>query len=389
MAADNDKERCFKKIGEYFECDYSEIERVTDMQRDMETSGRKGLLGELLVTEKVITHEALNEAVLQQRLDRLQQSDIFSGLNLDELKKIRKWVSEATVEKGTEFIAQDSVGSCFYVLIDGLAQVYRYGDYGEKIILDSVEPGDTIGEMGYFSDGRRLASISAEEKCQLLMIKYQDMEMIFEGSPKLTRNFLNLITDRLRRSNIRFQKTVSKSRRTETCLENIYHLLDMTEVLKLRIGIESQIERIIITASQLMNAERATLFLLDNETDELWSKVAQQSEITEIRFSKTEGLAGYVAKTGNTLIIDNAYKDPRFFPGVDAKTGFHTKAVLLAPIMNRQGEIIGVTEAMNKKDGMFDKDDEDPLCNVFFLRCGKFKETPLPITGMACGLFPN
>jgi adenylate cyclase len=535
MAADNEKERSFKKIGEYLECDSSEIERVTDIQREMETSGRKGLLGELLVTEKLITHEALNEAVLQQRLDRLQQSDIFSGLELDELMKIRRWVSEATVEKGAEFIVQDSVGSCFYVLIDGLAQVYRYGDYGEKIILDSVEPGDTIGEMGYFSNGRRLASISAEEKCQLLMIKYQDMEMIFEESPTLTRNFLNLITDRLRRSNIRFQKTVSKSLRTETCLENIYHLLDMTEVLKLRIGIESQIERIIITASQLMNTERATLFLLDdftgelwsmiaegvksrklrvqmgqgvagwvaendeivnipnayedsrfdssmdetlgfktrnilcgplknfqgkmvgviqlinkkdgkkegvfdendkamfkafsyqtaiavenlqlyqkllddhekmaivfdvstsvahtldldtlfikivdkisealnversslflldNETDELWSKVAQQSEITEIRFPKTEGLAGHVAKTGHTLIIDDAYKDPRFFPEVDAKTGFHTKTVLCAPIINRQGDIIGATEAINKKDGAFDKDDEDLLMSL-------------------------
>ena len=94
MATDNEKERSFKKIGEYLECDSSEIERITGIQRKMETTGRKGLLGELLVMEKVITHEALNEAVLQQRLDRLQQSDIFSGLELDEV--LDGLVSQAT-----------------------------------------------------------------------------------------------------------------------------------------------------------------------------------------------------------------------------------------------------------------------------------------------------
>ncbi|MBW1894654.1 MAG: hypothetical protein JRI91_13295, partial [Deltaproteobacteria bacterium] len=83
MTEDKDKKRYFKKIGEYLDCDSTIIERVTDMQRKMETIGRRGLLGELLVTQNAITLEALMEAVLQQRLDRLQQSDIFSGLSLD------------------------------------------------------------------------------------------------------------------------------------------------------------------------------------------------------------------------------------------------------------------------------------------------------------------
>jgi len=358
MTTDKEKERYFKRIGEYLDCDSTVIERITDMQREMETSGRKGLLGELLVTENAITLEALMEAVLQQRLDRLQQSDIFSGLSLGELIKIRKWVSEVTVEAETEFIAQDSPGNCFYVLIDGLAQVYRYGDYNEKVILDSVEPGDTIGEMGYFSDGRRLAAISAEERCQLLMIKYQDMEMIFQESPTLTRNFLNLITDRMRRSNIRFQKTVSKSLRTETCLENIYHLLDMTEVLKLRIGIESQIERIIVTASQLLDAERATLFLLDDFTGELWSMIAEGVKSRKLRVQMGQGIAGWVAKNDQIVNIPNAYNDPRFDSSMDSLLGFKTKNILCGPLKNFHGKLVGVIQLINKKDGIFDEKDE-------------------------------
>jgi adenylate cyclase len=71
------------------------------------------------------------------------------------------------------------------------------------------------------------------------------------------------------------------------------------------------------------------------------------------------GLAGHVAETGETLNIRNAYEDPRFLVSVDEKTGFVTHSVLCAPIVNRNGEIIGVVQAMNKKGADFDEDDED------------------------------
>jgi adenylate cyclase len=113
--------------------------------------------------------------------------------------------------------------------------------------------------------------------------------------------------------------------------------------------------------TEILQVERSSLFLIDTETKELWSKVAQKSELKEIRFPMGQGLAGHVAMTGETLNIKNAYDDQRFLPKVDEKTGFVTRSVLSVPIVNRTGEIIGVSQAINKTNAMFDKDDEDLL----------------------------
>ena len=89
--------------------------------------------------------------------------------------------------------------------------------------------------------------------------------------------------------------------------------------------------------------------------------MAQKSELTEIRIPLDKGLSGYVAKTGEILNIDHAYQDTRFLPMVDEQTGFKTRMVVCVPIVNRKGDIIGVTEVINKKSGAFNKEDENLL----------------------------
>ncbi|MBI4490425.1 MAG: GAF domain-containing protein, partial [Deltaproteobacteria bacterium] len=84
---------------------------------------------------------------------------------------------------------------------------------------------------------------------------------------------------------------------------------------------------IIAEITRAMEADRSTLFLLDEKTGELWSKVAQGDEIAEIRFAKNLGIAGHVATSGETLNIKDAYSDPRFNPEVDRRTGYHTQTI--------------------------------------------------------------
>ena len=93
---------------------------------------------------------------------------------------------------------------------DGSA--WKGGEYGEEVILGNIDAGESIGEMGYFNDGKRIASARAVRKSQLLKIRYSDFEKIFSPSPTLTRNFLGLITKRLRQANFRFQKSVIQKR---------------------------------------------------------------------------------------------------------------------------------------------------------------------------------
>lgn len=113
-----------------------------------------------------------------------------------------------------------------------------------------------------------------------------------------------------------------------------------------------------------VQADRCTVFLLDKEKNELWSKVALGLDSSEIRFPADKGLAGYVVKTGEPLNIPDAYSDSRFNPDIDKKTGYHTKTILCMPIKNNNQEIIGAFQVLNKLDGVFTKGDEDLLVAI-------------------------
>ena len=113
-----------------------------------------------------------------------------------------------------------------------------------------------------------------------------------------------------------------------------------------------------------IQADRCTVFLLDKEKNELWSKVALGIESSEIRFPADKGLAGYVVKTGEPLNIPDAYNDSRFNPDIDKKTGYHTKTILCMPIKNNNQEIIGAFQVLNKSGGVFTKSDEDLLVAI-------------------------
>ena len=111
-----------------------------------------------------------------------------------------------------------------------------------------------------------------------------------------------------------------------------------------------------ITTAQT-ECERSTLFLNDEETSELYSRVAQGNFKREIRILNDSGIAGHVYQSGEGVIIHDAYKDSRFNRDVDEQTGFVTKGILCAPVRTAKGEVIGVAQALNKRHGRFTKDD--------------------------------
>jgi adenylate cyclase len=104
-------------------------------------------------------------------------------------------------------------------------------------------------------------------------------------------------------------------------------------------------------------AERGTLFLNDEKTNELYSRIAQGIGVREIRFLNNVGIAGRVFHAGEGIIIDDAYQDPRFDRSIDQATGFTTRNLLSAPITTPKGDVIGVLEVLNKRDGTFTRED--------------------------------
>ncbi len=112
-------------------------------------------------------------------------------------------------------------------------------------------------------------------------------------------------------------------------------------------------------ATKLMEADRASIFLLDRDKHELWSQVALDCE--PIRIDASLGIAGACATTGQTINVEDAHQDPHFYSGIDARHGYRTTSVLAVPLRNYEGNITGVFEVLDKKSGVFTKNDEEIL----------------------------
>ncbi|CAF3536071.1 unnamed protein product [Rotaria sordida] len=158
------------------------------------------------------------------------------------------------------------------------------------------------------------------------------------------------------------------------------------------VSMDTVMLKIMSYAKKLVNADRASLFMVDSRTKELYARIfdigreehdildsaamsdkdgqkcSSNDERACIRFPMDKGIAGYVATTGKTLNIIDAYSDNRFNRDIDQKTGYKTKTLLCMPIMI-QGNVIGVVQMINKKNGHFTKSDEESF-ETFAVYCG-------------------
>ncbi|MDD3237893.1 MAG: GAF domain-containing protein [Candidatus Gastranaerophilales bacterium] len=141
-------------------------------------------------------------------------------------------------------------------------------------------------------------------------------------------------------------------------------MLKIARTISAEIDLDTLLTTIAEQTKLALNADRCTVFLIDKETCELWSRVALGMDRQEIRFPMDKGLAGHVAMTGETIHIKNAYTDARFNKDIDVQTGYTTKNILCMPIRNIKYEIIGVFQVLNKYNGDFTDHDEDLLLTI-------------------------
>lgn len=143
-------------------------------------------------------------------------------------------------------------------------------------------------------------------------------------------------------------------------------LVRLQQDLALETDIDKVLGRIVETATIMLGAERATLYVLDTVRNEIWSRVLTEGgepgvgEVREIRLPLDgRSLAAEVARSGAVLRIDAPYDDPRFDPGTDQRTGFRTRSILMAPIDARDRRRLGVLQVLNRREGLFTTEDED------------------------------
>ena len=113
--------------------------------------------------------------------------------------------------------------------------------------------------------------------------------------------------------------------------------------------LDDLLELILGKLTELVEADRATLYLLDEAHDELVSRMVVGEQVRSIRMKVGHGIAGLVAQTGRALRVRDAYTDPRFERDWDVLTGYRTSSILAAPLKNHVGRTIGVIQILNKR----------------------------------------
>ena len=130
-------------------------------------------------------------------------------------------------------------------------------------------------------------------------------------------------------------------------------LFELGQIITSEVNLDALFNLIMEQANKVMNAETSSVFIFDSKNEQLWSMVSTDLKRNEIRFPSSYGVAGWVFQNKRPLIINDPYKDSRFFPDVDKETGSQTRNILCIPLINRKQECIGTLQTLNKKEKDF------------------------------------
>ena len=152
--------------------------------------------------------------------------------------------------------------------------------------------------------------------------------------------------------------TYALTERMEAQKRREAEFMELVSKLTTELDLSRLLNHVVDAATDMLGCERATVFLNDEKTDELFSMVGAGLGAFEIRLPNNAGISGAVFQSGENVNIPHAYADLRFNPSFDKQTGFFTRSVLCVPILNKEGKRIGVTQALNKIGGPFTEEDE-------------------------------
>ena len=156
---------------------------------------------------------------------------------------------------------------------------------------------------------------------------------------------MSIIKDTLPSTDSRVAQLEQRVSQLETCYK-------ITSLINSELNLANLLDTIMNVAKKVMNADACSLLLIDEETNDLVFQIALSEVGEEIksmpRLKIGEGIAGTVAKTGDSLIIENAYLHPKFNSDFDKQTGFQTGSILCSPL-KAKGKILGVCQVIHEK----------------------------------------
>jgi K+-sensing histidine kinase KdpD len=293
-----------------------------------------------------------------ERIRSLQSTVLFHQLSHDEILQIIDKFHEECHSAGAIVFDANSSGDKVFVIEDGKIRISRVTTFGEETTFDVLGRGDVVGELVSLDGLTRSARASCIEDSILLSITKNEFEELLRSNQKVSFNLLRELSGRIRKADDNIVKRLEDQRQAnEVRFNKLQQLIEASKIINSTLDLDKLLGLILNSAARCIGVDRGTLYLVDDIKKEIWSKVLQGTDMVEIRLPIGKGLSGYVAETGETIIIPDAYADSRFNPDNDKRTGYRTRNMLCMPMKNKDGKIIGVFQLINKIEGSFDNED--------------------------------
>ena len=320
-------------------------------ERDQEGRRRMRHLELLLeVTRRMASYGTLDE-VLQALVEmttaelNAERGSLF--LNDPDTSELYSRVAQGNIQREIRILNSSGVAGYVYTS-------------GEALIIHDAYADDrfnrSIDEQTGFTTHNILCVPIKTVKGEIIGVA----QTLNKRSGKFTKQDLNLLEAMTSQGTLALQSAQFIERMQALRLQEM-EFIDVVSEVTADIKLGSLLQKVMGEATRLLNAERSTLFLNEEKTNELWSEVGQGLESVQIRLPNHLGIAGAVFTSGKAINIPYAYADLRFNPAFDKKTGYFTRSILCVPIVNKHGKVIGVTQVLNKRGGPFTSEDESRL----------------------------
>ena len=133
-------------------------------------------------------------------------------------------------------------------------------------------------------------------------------------------------------------------------------VLEVTRKLAAPFDLDTMLTEVVDVSRNILDADRGTVFLYDELTDELVVRVA--TELGTIRIPADKGIVGESAQSHKLINVPDCYADDRFNRDIDKQTGYRSRCMLTIPLLGFEDSLVGVLQILNKNDGVFDEQDE-------------------------------
>lgn len=364
-----------EKIADLADSDYKP-DQVTDWLRNCYTEAtalvdEHGIIqGKTVQTAKQSLAEQITE--LRRKVDGMQKLlDASSTIaTLDPLQATDNIVAETCrildCDRATIFTVDSITQELVLTVAEGAKDIRL--PIGQGIAGTVAATGETINIVDAYSDPRFSSSADKASGYRTTTILCMPIKAVdgtvvgvLQAINKRDASFSSTDEDVMEmlatQAGIALQNA-NLFRNSESARDKFRSLLDIIRAMQGEMGVNSLIFTITQRTIRVVDADRCTLYLVDNVHRGLF---AMQGEVN-IRISMEQGIAGMVATTGQTLNIPDAYENPHFNQAIDKKTGYRTRAILCMPIKS-DDQVIGVMQLINKMSGsgVFTPDDEDVM----------------------------